>query len=83
MIVDILPATDGLAAIDGMVPADVAAGMWRAAMANDASNVEVCQYDERWPICFWADVSHDALDAVLAPAKAAGVRVRDNRRLLN
>jgi hypothetical protein len=80
-LIELLPTrTRGFVAIDAMLPWAIVPSTLKAAVANGARDIEMTQYHERWLPCFWADVPVAKLDAVLADAKAVGVRVRDNRR---
>ena len=82
MIIDILPTTGERISVDALLSLPLAGDMLTAAMANGGSDIELVQYEERSPVSLWFDVSPYALDAVLAQAKSAGVKVRDNRRRL-
>jgi hypothetical protein len=76
---DLYDGDDGRIGIDAVVPYAVAAEMVKVAAGLGLTGFWLLQPDQGGPTSLQAEVPPDALAAVLAPAEAAGVMIRDDR----
>jgi hypothetical protein len=75
-IVDLYEGLGDLVGVDACVSPEVADGMFFAAAAHGCTSVDLVRFEgDDALVSLQVEIPPDALEAVLAPARAAGVRI--------